>query len=91
MRTWSPNCKDELGTGYVLSLEHNVGLQGHAAFEEVTNLNGIYFATEIQVFEPTDWKFRMVQQRPTSGRPQRSLQDSTLSTLSYAAKLLSRG
>ncbi|OLP74880.1 Vacuolar protein sorting/targeting protein 10, partial [Symbiodinium microadriaticum] len=35
---------DELGTGYVLSLEHNVGLQGHAAFEKVTNLNGIYFA-----------------------------------------------
>ena len=49
VRTWSPNCKDELGTGYVLSLEHNVGLQGHAAFEKVTNLNGIYFATEMQL------------------------------------------
>ncbi|CAE7025490.1 VPS10 [Symbiodinium natans] len=35
---------DESGTRYILSLEHNVGLQGHAAFEKVTNLNGIYFA-----------------------------------------------
>ncbi|CAJ1350329.1 unnamed protein product [Effrenium voratum] len=35
---------DESGTRYVLSLQHNVGVNGHAAFEKISNLKGIYFA-----------------------------------------------
>eukprot|EP00438_Fugacium_kawagutii_P026610 Skav213736 [mRNA] locus=scaffold2563:358062:361340:+ [translate_table: standard] len=35
---------DDSGTRYVLSLQHNVGVNGRAAFEKVSNLQGIYFA-----------------------------------------------
>ena len=35
---------DPSGTRYVLSLQHNVGVNGRAAFEKVSNLKGIYFA-----------------------------------------------
>jgi len=35
---------DDTGTRYVLSLQHNIGVNGRAAFEKVSNLKGIYFA-----------------------------------------------
>ena len=45
---------DESGTRYVLSLQHNVGVNGRAAFEKVSNLKGIYFANVWSTANGTD-------------------------------------